>query len=364
MEITRNATHLYNRLKNIRLNGKFNNMTFQEISSYFIVINRTLKEIKNTILTINERKQLFENNKQMEALVEIYEYLGNFIFYHEAIKNDLDYYKTDPGRSWTDAIKLSQHWDDHQTREFIGKFSKKIFLESEKMWTNKRIQQSEKGETPKMVDYERYIQRSDLKADMFEMSIDNWPGSAINGHVLPHNYYLDGKWSGRGSLDISHHKEILLELGVTSEEHLNQMIDMTPENWIKKRQKMAYKERNKETKIFTDGLIKDDIDVVEDCSICFSPLFGNIRKLDCDHLFHESCINTWRDNQKAAGIQPTCPMCRAKFRGGNKKRRTKRKKYKKQRETRKRKKQNEKNIRNNVKLEKEKNIKFSNKIFK
>ena len=46
-----------------------------------------------------------------------------------------------------------------------------------------------------------------------------------------------------------------------------------------------------------------------DCPICFNSLnnFQNVAQTHCGHLFHKSCILTWRDTCVAGH---TCPVCR------------------------------------------------------
>lgn len=41
------------------------------------------------------------------------------------------------------------------------------------------------------------------------------------------------------------------------------------------------------------------------CGICLDNInFRKLKKLDCDHYFHKSCIDRWYLNK------PTCPLCR------------------------------------------------------
>ena len=47
----------------------------------------------------------------------------------------------------------------------------------------------------------------------------------------------------------------------------------------------------------------------EQCTICYSNIkYGDIvRKLKCNHLFHQSCVDTWLEEKS------TCPLCRYNF---------------------------------------------------
>lgn len=50
------------------------------------------------------------------------------------------------------------------------------------------------------------------------------------------------------------------------------------------------------------------------CSICFDEFKAaesNVRKLPCNHLFHQNCIFPW------LRINGTCPVCRARLSVGN-----------------------------------------------
>jgi hypothetical protein len=48
-----------------------------------------------------------------------------------------------------------------------------------------------------------------------------------------------------------------------------------------------------------------DVDVEEDCPICFKQLkYETIVKTNCGHAFHQSCIDKWLHSV------PHCPMCR------------------------------------------------------
>jgi hypothetical protein len=53
-----------------------------------------------------------------------------------------------------------------------------------------------------------------------------------------------------------------------------------------------------------DYIITHDID--ETCSICMEKYKKNdsVIQLDCDHIFHKSCLKTWLQNHN------TCPVCR------------------------------------------------------
>lgn len=47
----------------------------------------------------------------------------------------------------------------------------------------------------------------------------------------------------------------------------------------------------------------------ERCSICYNNIkYGDIvRKLTCNHLFHQNCVDTWLEDKS------TCPLCRYNF---------------------------------------------------
>ncbi len=42
----------------------------------------------------------------------------------------------------------------------------------------------------------------------------------------------------------------------------------------------------------------------EDCTICIEKLGADTKVLDCNHVFHQKCINTW------LSVSNTCPVCR------------------------------------------------------
>lgn len=42
-----------------------------------------------------------------------------------------------------------------------------------------------------------------------------------------------------------------------------------------------------------------------ECSICYEPLINNTTKLPCNHIFHNTCINSWITINNN-----TCPYCR------------------------------------------------------
>ncbi len=47
-----------------------------------------------------------------------------------------------------------------------------------------------------------------------------------------------------------------------------------------------------------------DFDRNTDCVICYNPLLNNTITLSCNHTFHNSCMNTWKNYQNS------CPYCR------------------------------------------------------
>lgn len=44
----------------------------------------------------------------------------------------------------------------------------------------------------------------------------------------------------------------------------------------------------------------------EECSICLSPLEGEISTISCKHSFHTECLNSWFKRS-----EKTCPLCRS-----------------------------------------------------
>ena len=62
----------------------------------------------------------------------------------------------------------------------------------------------------------------------------------------------------------------------------------------------------------------------DECSICYYLLDKpeNIAITNCKHIFHISCLNSWKDAQILQNVYSTCPLCRKKltlYRGRNKK---------------------------------------------
>ena len=54
------------------------------------------------------------------------------------------------------------------------------------------------------------------------------------------------------------------------------------------------------------SIIIEYINVEEDCPICLEKLDGKIGHLECNHYFHEKCLNQWVKNS----INKDCPICR------------------------------------------------------
>ncbi len=44
--------------------------------------------------------------------------------------------------------------------------------------------------------------------------------------------------------------------------------------------------------------------IMNQCSICFEELSNLIKKLECNHNFHDNCIDTW------TLYKNNCPLCR------------------------------------------------------
>ncbi len=57
--------------------------------------------------------------------------------------------------------------------------------------------------------------------------------------------------------------------------------------------------RNTIVKTYTSGPME-----LPSCSICLMDISNNLKKLDCDHQFHEHCIDRWLIRKD------TCPICR------------------------------------------------------
>jgi hypothetical protein len=54
--------------------------------------------------------------------------------------------------------------------------------------------------------------------------------------------------------------------------------------------------------------------VVPDCPICMSALAKDLSATHCGHIFHTSCITSWKESKLGRGSGSTaalCPMCRA-----------------------------------------------------
>ena len=53
--------------------------------------------------------------------------------------------------------------------------------------------------------------------------------------------------------------------------------------------------------------LNDSHNFRRDCSICLEKLYNNIIRLNCNHYFHERCINDWQRRNN------NCPICRARI---------------------------------------------------
>ena len=58
-----------------------------------------------------------------------------------------------------------------------------------------------------------------------------------------------------------------------------------------------------------ETLSREDKNDNKSCVICFEEYKDEsiISKLECKHIFHENCLNTWIDKNQ------TCPLCRFKI---------------------------------------------------
>ena len=75
---------------------------------------------------------------------------------------------------------------------------------------------------------------------------------------------------------------------------------------MRKTNKKTYKmRRHKRYKYMKGGEDGDEIDETaqtDDCPICFYPLDEDVHTTECNHRFHNRCINQLTRNE--------CPMCR------------------------------------------------------
>jgi len=54
--------------------------------------------------------------------------------------------------------------------------------------------------------------------------------------------------------------------------------------------------------------LNDNFEALDCCPVCFDLIHldhENVKKTQCEHTFHESCLNEWLTNKR------TCPVCRA-----------------------------------------------------
>lgn len=60
-----------------------------------------------------------------------------------------------------------------------------------------------------------------------------------------------------------------------------------------------------------ENLLPPPPEVPVDCAICYCELStGQKVKTMCNHYFHESCFDTWKNSRIAVRQAVTCPMCR------------------------------------------------------
>ena len=79
--------------------------------------------------------------------------------------------------------------------------------------------------------------------------------------------------------------------------------------------------KNKNKKVFLkytnieyiSNLNNDDND--ETCTICLERLDNNIIKLECTHIFHTYCINSWtfENINSKRRINSNCPICKRSY---------------------------------------------------
>jgi len=55
----------------------------------------------------------------------------------------------------------------------------------------------------------------------------------------------------------------------------------------------------------------------QECPACYTPLKQKpVKKTQCNHSFHQQCLNSWIDTCTRSGRTPTCPYCRRRIQGG------------------------------------------------
>ena len=52
---------------------------------------------------------------------------------------------------------------------------------------------------------------------------------------------------------------------------------------------------------------KDTKKTISECCICFYPLITEVSVLECNHVFHFSCLSKWQNHRKTQNI--ICPIC-------------------------------------------------------
>ena len=66
-----------------------------------------------------------------------------------------------------------------------------------------------------------------------------------------------------------------------------------------------FKSKKSENSRFTCEICEDVPDIsIQDCCICLGHLHNNIQQLNCNHRFHNDCINQWKS------FNLNCPLCR------------------------------------------------------
>lgn len=55
----------------------------------------------------------------------------------------------------------------------------------------------------------------------------------------------------------------------------------------------------------------------QECPACYTPLKQKpVKKTQCNHSFHQQCLNSWIDTCRRDGRTPTCPLCRRRIQQG------------------------------------------------
>ena len=69
-----------------------------------------------------------------------------------------------------------------------------------------------------------------------------------------------------------------------------------------------YRKKHGIKKTKKPSIIIEYITIEEDCPICMEKLDGKVGHLECNHYFHEKCLNEWVKKS----INKDCPICRKK----------------------------------------------------